>query len=123
MRRADRLFQIVQLLRRRRITTAARLAEDRPIPRLEFLQVELGERDLPTYGFVPGVARTSLAQRTAARLGVTRDELLGLIAARKRAMGPEPRALLPEPERAADASPPALLPRDAEASGAPFGAT
>jgi len=28
MRRADRLFQIVQLLRRRRITTAARLAEE-----------------------------------------------------------------------------------------------
>lgn len=28
MRRADRLFQIVQLLRRRRVTTAARLAED-----------------------------------------------------------------------------------------------
>jgi DNA mismatch repair protein MutS2 len=105
------------------LSFAARLAEDRPIPRLEFLQVELGERDLPTYGFVPGVARTSLAHRTAARLGVTRDELLGLIAARKRAMGPEPRALLAEPDRAADASLPALLPRDAEASGAPFGAT
>ncbi|WP_437686215.1 helix-turn-helix transcriptional regulator [Sorangium sp. So ce176] len=28
MRRADRLFQIVQLLRRRRVTTAARLAEE-----------------------------------------------------------------------------------------------
>ncbi len=28
MRRADRLFQIIQILRRRRVTTAARLAED-----------------------------------------------------------------------------------------------
>ena len=72
---------------------AARLAEEQPSPeepsgwtqRLEFFQVELDDRDRPTYGFVPGVARTSLAQKTAARLGVTRDELLALIALRKRA--------------------------------------
>ncbi len=64
---------------------AARLAEERPIPRLEFFQVALDERERPTYGFVPGVAKTSLAQKTAARLGVTRDELLALIALRKRA--------------------------------------
>ena len=105
------------------LSFAARLAEDRPIPRLEFLQVELGERDLPTYGFVPGVARTSLAQRTASRLGVTRDELLGLIAEKKRAMGAELRPLLPEPDHRAEGALPALLARDAEASGAPFGAT
>ncbi len=52
--------------------------------RLRFLQVELGPHDVPTYRFVPGVAETSLARNTAARLGVTRDELLGLVEAHKR---------------------------------------
>jgi DNA mismatch repair protein MutS2 len=66
---------------------AARLAEQRPIGQLEFLQVELGPNEMPTYRFVAGVAKTSLAHRTAARLGVTRDELLGLISAKKRATG------------------------------------
>ncbi len=47
---------------------------------LRFLQVELNEHEAPTYHFVPGVAKTSLAHQTAARLGVTRDELLALIA-------------------------------------------
>jgi DNA mismatch repair protein MutS2 len=70
------------------LSFAARLAAERPIPRLEFLQVELDERERPTYGFVEGVARTSLAHKTAARLGVTRDELLALIAAKKRAPAP-----------------------------------
>ncbi|MCA9647377.1 MAG: DNA mismatch repair protein [Polyangiaceae bacterium] len=46
---------------------------------LGFLQVELDEHMVPTFGFVPGVASTSLARETASRLGVTRDELLGLI--------------------------------------------
>ncbi len=64
---------------------AARLAEEGTIPGLAFLQVELDERERPTYRFVPGVARTSLAHRTAARLGVTREELLERIAAKKRA--------------------------------------
>jgi DNA mismatch repair protein MutS2 len=54
------------------------------ISRLEFRQVELDERDRPTYAFVPGVARTSLAHKTAARLGVTREELLDLIARKRR---------------------------------------
>jgi DNA mismatch repair protein MutS2 len=63
---------------------AAHLAEEQPIPRLEFFQVEIDGRERPTYGFVPGVARTSLAQKTAARLGVTRDELLALIATKKK---------------------------------------
>lgn len=63
---------------------AARLAaEDRP--HLYFRQVELGPHDVPTYRFVPGVARTSLARNTATRLGVTRDELLALVEAHKRA--------------------------------------
>jgi DNA mismatch repair protein MutS2 len=51
--------------------------------RLEFLQVELDGGERPTYQFVPGVARTSLAQRTAARLGVTREELVARIKARR----------------------------------------
>lgn len=51
---------------------------------LEFLQVEIGPRDMPTYQFVEGVADTSLARNTAARLGVTREELLGLIESQKR---------------------------------------
>jgi DNA mismatch repair protein MutS2 len=63
---------------------AARLAEEKGQSPLEFLQVELDEHERPTYGFVPGVARTSLAHKTAARLGVTRDELRELIARKKR---------------------------------------
>ncbi|MCL2450719.1 MAG: DNA mismatch repair protein [Polyangiaceae bacterium] len=50
---------------------------------LEFLQVELDD-ERPTYQFVGGVAKTSLAQRTAARLGVTRDELLARIRAKRK---------------------------------------
>jgi DNA mismatch repair protein MutS2 len=73
---------------------AERLAEERPIPRLEFLQVDLDAYERPTYAFVPGVARTSLAHKTAARLGVTRDELLALIAAKKRVLGIEAQPAL-----------------------------
>ena len=65
---------------------AARLAEERSFVHTEFLQVELDEHERATYGFVPGVARTSLAHKTAARLGVTRDELTALIAAKKRTL-------------------------------------
>jgi DNA mismatch repair protein MutS2 len=46
---------------------------------LRFLQVELGAGERPTYQFVPGVARTSLAGQAAARLGVTGDQLMALI--------------------------------------------
>jgi DNA mismatch repair protein MutS2 len=49
---------------------------------LEFLQVELDAAETPTYQFVPGVANTSLAHRTAARLGVTEDKLRAAIRAR-----------------------------------------
>jgi DNA mismatch repair protein MutS2 len=52
--------------------------------KLAFLQVELDARERPTYRFVSGVAKTSLALATAARLGVTREELEELIS-RKRA--------------------------------------
>lgn len=46
---------------------------------LSFLQVELDDTEHPTFGFVPGVASTSLAAQAAARLGVTREELLTLV--------------------------------------------
>jgi DNA mismatch repair protein MutS2 len=52
-------------------------------PPLAFLQVELDAQERPTYRFVPGVARTSLAHKTAERLGVTRGELLQRIAAKR----------------------------------------
>jgi DNA mismatch repair protein MutS2 len=62
---------------------AAGLAQERPVAALDFLQVQLDDDERPTYRFVPGVAKTSLAQKTAARLGVTRDELLARIAAKR----------------------------------------
>ncbi|MDI3288069.1 DNA mismatch repair protein [Polyangium sp. 15x6] len=67
------------------LTLATHLEEEPPVPHLEFLQVDLDENERPTYGFRPGVAKTSLAHKTAARLGVTRDELAELIAKKKRA--------------------------------------
>jgi DNA mismatch repair protein MutS2 len=61
---------------------ADRLAHG-PGASLEFLQVELDAQERPTYRFTPGVARTSLAHKTAERLGVTRGELLQRIAAKR----------------------------------------
>jgi DNA mismatch repair protein MutS2 len=63
---------------------AARLADEQHGAGISFLQVELDELERPTYRFVPGVARTSLAAKTAARLGVTREELLERIASKRR---------------------------------------
>jgi DNA mismatch repair protein MutS2 len=64
------------------LTFAERLARQMGAS-LEFLQVELDANERPTYRFAPGVARTSLAHKTAERLGVTRDELLQRIAAKR----------------------------------------
>jgi DNA mismatch repair protein MutS2 len=64
---------------------AQSLAEERSLPELQFLQVELDETQTPTFGFVPGVATTSLARKTAERLGVTREALKGLVDDAKRA--------------------------------------
>jgi DNA mismatch repair protein MutS2 len=61
------------------LTFAGRLARQKAIAGLRFLQVELDAAQKPTYQFVEGVAATSLASHAAARLGVTRDELEGLI--------------------------------------------
>jgi DNA mismatch repair protein MutS2 len=58
---------------------AARLEQERKITDLRFLQVQFGPDQQPTYSFVPGVARTSLAGHAAARLGVTGDQLMTLI--------------------------------------------
>jgi DNA mismatch repair protein MutS2 len=61
---------------------------------LEFLQVEL-EGEEPTYRFVPGVATTSLAHKTATRLGVTEEALRALIARNNPGLAreePSPRA-------------------------------
>lgn len=58
---------------------ARRLAEDPPIPHLEFLRVEIDDRRRSTYQFVPGVSNTSLAADVARRLGVSFEELSGLI--------------------------------------------
>lgn len=63
---------------------AARLRDAQPLAGLEFLQVELDAHHDPTYRFVSGVAPTSLAGRTAERLGVTREALEVLVEARKR---------------------------------------
>jgi DNA mismatch repair protein MutS2 len=57
-------------------TLAKENTKDSP---LRFLRVELDETDQPTFQFLQGVATTSLAHLTAARLGVTRDELLSLV--------------------------------------------
>jgi DNA mismatch repair protein MutS2 len=58
---------------------AARLERQQAIAELRFLQVQFGPDQQPTYAFVPGVARTSLAGQAAARLGVTGEQLMSLI--------------------------------------------
>jgi DNA mismatch repair protein MutS2 len=58
---------------------AGRLERERKIADLRFLQVDLGPNQQPTYKFARGVARTSLAQQTASRLGVTGDQLASVI--------------------------------------------
>lgn len=56
---------------------AARLAQRTSQHR--FLQAELDPHERPTYRFSDGVAHSSLAQRVAERLGVTRESLRELI--------------------------------------------
>ncbi|HET9959260.1 MAG TPA: DNA mismatch repair protein [Polyangiaceae bacterium] len=82
---------------------AARLARDRPVRNLEFLQVELDARSEPTYRFVTGVARTSLAGKTAERLGVTREALTALVREKRRTLSTPPAD--PDQEAAAAAIP------------------
>ncbi len=63
---------------------AQRLEQEKKVPGLRFLQVELGADRRATYQFQPGVAKSSLAEDTAERLGVTGDQLLQLIDANLR---------------------------------------
>lgn len=58
---------------------AARLSREQRLTDLRFLQVVLGKDQEPTYQFAEGVARTSLASKAAARLGVTGEQLLALV--------------------------------------------
>lgn len=64
------------------LDAARKLERERPVERLEFLQVELDDEE-PTYQFVPGVAPTSLAHQVASRLGVTYEELEALVERRE----------------------------------------
>lgn len=57
------------------LDVAKSLEDDPPIGDLEFLQVEIDERQASTYQFIPGVATTSLAVGTAQRLGVDFERL------------------------------------------------
>ncbi len=61
---------------------AARLSQEQRLTDLRFLQVVLGKDQEPTYQFAAGVARTSLASKAAARLGVTGEQLLALVEAK-----------------------------------------
>jgi DNA mismatch repair protein MutS2 len=86
------LSQLAELEPQTIVTThflhfAANLAQDPSLPSLEFLQVELDETQTPTFGFIPGIATTSLARKTAERLGVTREALKYLVDDAKRARG------------------------------------
>jgi DNA mismatch repair protein MutS2 len=53
--------------------------QDNPTPKLQFLRVQLDSAEQPLFCFEPGVAYTSLAKQTAARLGVTLEELTRLV--------------------------------------------
>jgi len=61
---------------------ARSLSEQPPIARISFIQATLDPQQKPTFQFGPGVASTSLAAQTAARLGVTREALEALIQSR-----------------------------------------
>lgn len=71
---------------------AQRLDNEKKVPGLRFLQVELGADRRATYQFKPGVATSSLAEETAERLGVTGDQLLHLVEQNLR----KHKAFLPE---------------------------
>ena len=63
---------------------ARSLSEQPPIRRISFIQASLDRQQKPTFQFGRGVASTSLAAQTAARLGVTREDLEALIEQRLR---------------------------------------
>jgi DNA mismatch repair protein MutS2 len=63
---------------------AERLRSEGTISQLSFLQVALDAAEHPTFSFVEGVAKSSLAGQTAERLGVTWKELSALVEDAKR---------------------------------------
>jgi len=63
---------------------ARSLSKQPPIRHISFIQASLDRQQKPTFQFGPGVASTSLAAQTAARLGVTREDLEALIEQRLR---------------------------------------
>lgn len=69
------------------LSLAARLQHTPPVEGLAFLEVALDPDELPTFGFVPGVAKTSLAHKVAERLGVTRGHLEKLVADKRKRQG------------------------------------
>jgi DNA mismatch repair protein MutS2 len=78
---------------------AARLASSPQHHR--FLQAELDAHERPTYGFIDGVAPTSLAHRVAERLGVTRESLAALMLANNPELGRRARPRPPSTARPA----------------------
>lgn len=82
---------------------AAELQRNQRMPVLQFLRVALDEHEHPTYQFEPGVAATSLARQTAARLGVTREELEALV---QRALRRSSARTPARPPAASEATPP-----------------
>ncbi len=71
-------------------------ATDFPL-HLAFLQVDARADGRPTYQFRPGVARTSMAQETARRLGVTDSVLRSLVEHQRRAAGGHLRLMQRKP--------------------------
>lgn len=76
------------------LSFASELEKRPPSERMEFVQAAIDDRNRPTYAFIPGVAKTSLAAETAARLGVTLEELVAIVARKKAA--PQVEVELPE---------------------------
>jgi DNA mismatch repair protein MutS2 len=88
---------------------ADRLREDAELPQLRFLRVKLDASEHPTFDFEEGVAKTSLARQTAARLGVTWDELT-LLVERAKERGARPRpSVLPTVETVPEQTEPVSL--------------
>jgi DNA mismatch repair protein MutS2 len=75
------------------------LARNNRLEQLMFLQVAIDAANFPTYQLEDGVAKSSLAQHVAARLGVTRGELEALVARRQKEFvvtgGSAPRVAAP----------------------------
>ncbi len=86
------------------LTFAQRLQSGSELRQLRFLQVKLDAHELPTFQFEEGVAKTSLARQTAARLGVTWDELAALVD-RARARQRQDGEVTPRPQTSHSTAP------------------